>query len=329
MLSRVADNLYWMSRYLERAEHTARLIDVNLQQMLDQSPEYTSQRWKLLRASLSIPAASSEQIDDAYSMTRMLTFDTTQPNSMLSCIAAARENARQVREQISSEMWEHVNRLYLQIKGMDIEEVWYAEPHAFLASIKEGVQFIQGLTDSTMNHSEGWHFIRLGRFIERATATATMLDVYTSTFMHTQADQSSDTLGHMYYLSWVGLLRSCAAFEAYCKVYTAKIQPEQIVEFLLFNEESPRAIRFSVSMIQVALQTIARATNTRANKVERIAGRLRSTLEFDQIEEAMYDMHAYLENIQRQCSQIHRTIHQTYVAYPIDVALMARGAAQA
>jgi uncharacterized alpha-E superfamily protein len=329
MLSRVADNLYWMSRYLERAEHTARLIDVNLQQMLDQSPEYTAQRWKLLRASLNIPAASEEQVDDAYSITQMLTFDITQPGSMVSCIAAARENAQQVREQISSEMWEHVNRLYLQIKGADSEEVWYTETHAFLASMKEAGQFIQGLTDSTMNHSEGWHFIRLGRFIERATATATLLDVYTSTFLNTQPDQTSDAVGHMYYLSWVGLLRSCAAFEAYCKVYTAKIQPEQIVEFLLFNEESPRAIRFSASMIQIALQAIARATNTRANKVERIAGRLRSTLEFDQIEEAMYDMHAYLENIQRECAQIHRTIHQTYVAYPIDVALMARGATQA
>ncbi len=329
MLSRVADNLYWMSRYLERAEHTARLIDVNLQQMLDQSPEYTSQRWQLLRACLRVPVAEAEEIDDAYSMTQMLTFDASQTTSIVSCIDAARENARQVREQISSEMWEHINRLYLQIKRTTIEEMWYAEPHAFLASVKEGVQFVQGLTDATINHSEGWHFIRLGRFMERATATATILDVYTGAFLYTEPENASDAISHMQYLSWVGLLRSCAAFEAYCKVYTAQIQPEKIVEFLLFNEESPRAIRFSAAMIQVALQSIAKATNTRSGKVERIAGRLRATFEYDQIEEAIYDMHSYLENIQRQCSQIHNAIHQTYVVYPIDVALMSRGAAQA
>ena len=329
MLSRVADNLYWMSRYLERAEHTARLIDVNLQQMLDQSHEYTNQRWQLLRACSRLPVAPEADVDDAYSMTQMLTFDTAHTTSILSCIASARENARQVREQISSEMWEHINRLYLQIRRTTIEEMWYAEPHAFLASVKEGVQFVQGLTDATMNHSEGWHFIRLGRFIERATATATILDVYTSTFLHTASEHNSDALSHQQYLSWVGLLRSCAAFEAYCKVYTARIEPENIIEFLLFSSESPRAIRFSASMIQIALQTIAKSTSTRNTKVERIAGRLRSTLEYDQIEEVLYDMHSYLENIQRQCSQIHSAIYQTYVAYPIDVALVTRGAAQA
>ncbi|HEY4387601.1 MAG TPA: alpha-E domain-containing protein [Ktedonobacteraceae bacterium] len=327
MLSRVADNLYWMSRYLERAEHIARLIDVNLQQMLDQSPEYTNQRWQLLRACLSLPGASEGQVDDAYSMTQMLTFNTALPISIVSCIDSARENARQVREQISSEIWEHVNRLYLEIKRTTIEEMWYTEPHAFLTSVKEGAQFIQGLTDATMNHSEGWHFIRLGRAIERSVATATLLDVYTRAFLHANAANPSDAQGHTQYLSWVGLLRSCAAFEAYCKVYTANIQPAHIIEFLLFNAESPRAIRFSAVMIQNALQSIARATNTRTNKVERIAGRLCSMLEYDQIEEAMYDMHAYLENIQRQYAQIHNVIGQTYVSYPIDAALIARGTA--
>jgi uncharacterized alpha-E superfamily protein len=329
MLSRVADNLYWMSRYLERAEHTARLIDVNLQQMLDQNPEYTNQRWQLLRSCLRIPKVDQAQIDDAYSMTQLLTFDSTQPLSIVSCIDSARENARQVREQISSEMWEHVNRLYLRIKDASIEEMWYTQPHAFLTSVKEGIQSIQGLTDATMNHSEGWHFIRLGRFIERGTATARILDIYTRTFLNPEAEGSSDIASHAQYLSWVGLLRSCAAFEAYCKVYTARIQPENIIEFLIFNDESPRAVRFSSAMIQEASQSIAKATNSRTGKIERIAGRLSSMLEYDQIDEVMYDLHSYLENIQRQCTQIHNAIRQTYVVYPIDAALMTRGAAQA
>jgi uncharacterized alpha-E superfamily protein len=170
-------------------------------------------------------------------------------------------------------MWEHVNRLYLRIKDASIEEMWYTQPHAFLASVKEGVQSIQGLTDATMNHSEGWHFIRLGRFVERGAATARILDIYTRTFLSPESENSSDTASHAQYLSWVGLLRSCAAFEAYCKVYTARIQPENIIEFLIFNDESPRAIRFSSAMIQVASQSIARATNSRTGKIERIAGK--------------------------------------------------------
>ncbi len=329
MLSRVADNLYWMSRYLERAEHTARLVDVTLHQMLDQRAEDTRQRWRTLRTCLRAPLTDEEAEEDAYSMTQMLTFDVTNSTSIVSCVASARENARQVREQISSEMWEQINRLFLQIHRTTIGEMWESEPHAFLAGVRDGVQFIQGLTDATMSHSEGWHFIRLGRFIERTMATAVLVDVYTSAFLNAQDNTSSDAFDHMSYMSMVGLLRSCAAFEAYCKVYTARIQPEHIVEFLLFNADSPRAIRFAASMMQVALQGIARATNNRpAGRVERLAGRLRSSLEYDQIEDVMRDMHAYLENIERQCTQIHNAIYQTYVLYPIDVALISRGGSQ-
>ncbi len=326
MLSRVADTLYWMSRYLERAEHTARLIDVNLQQMLGQESEYAKQRWKLLRASLHI-SPLDDGVEDAYHVTRVLTFDPSNDASIISCIAAARENARQVREQISSEMWEQINRLYLRIKRTNIDEIWYAEPHRFLAGVKEGVQLFQGITDATMNHSEGWHFIRLGRFIERAIATSNLIDVRFSTLLKNQPDD--DSL-HLDYLECVGLLRSCAAFEAYCKVYTANIQQEKITEFLLLNAESPRSVRFAAAIIQTTLQAIARSTNTRRSGcIERLAGRFRAALDYDQVEDVMYDIHAYLENVRRQCKQIHNAIHQVYFVYPIDVALVAGGSAQA
>lgn len=327
MLSRVADNLYWMSRYLERAEHTARLIDVNLDQRLDQTAEDTNQRWERLLASLHIPPVENE-MNDAYSITEALTIDASNDSSIVSCIATARENARQVREQISSEMWEQLNRLFLQIKHTSMEDVWYAEPHDFLTSVKEGVHLFQGITDATMSHSEGWHFIYVGRFIERASATAALLDVH---FRALLQGQENDTSVPLDYLGWVGLLRSCAAFEAYCKVYTATIQPNSIAEFLLLNAEFPRSVRFAASMNQAALQAIAKSTNIRnAGRAERLAGRLRAALDYDQIEEIMYsDMHAYLENIQRQCTQIHTAIHHVYIAYPIDVALTSRGASQA
>jgi len=326
MLSRVAESLYWLSRYLERAEHTARLIDVHLNQMLDQAGGYENLRWQRLLRSLRTPMPSLEM--DAYSTTRLLTFDEANNSSIVSCIAAARENARQVRERISSEMWEQLNRLFLQVKQASMEQIWHAEPHKFLNSVKEGIYLFQGITDATMSHSEGWHFIRVGRFLERATASAALLDTHFSVFMTAQSEYYTEPLD---YLSWVELLRSCASFEAYCKVYTAAIRPAHIAEFLLLNPELPRSIRFSCAMMQAALQAISKATSTRnTGRAERLAGRLHAALDYDQIEEILNgDMHEYLENIQRQCALIHSGIYQAYIAYPIEVALTSRGAAQA
>ncbi len=330
MLSRVADNLYWMSRYLERAEHTARLIDNSLHQMLDHSAEEEQPRWRRLRSSLSTPY-SEEQIDSSFSITELFAFDYSNRSSISYAISTARENARQVREQISSEMWEQINRLYLQIKQTNIDELWYTNPNAFFSSVKEGVQLFQGITDSTMNHSEGWHFIRAGRFIERATATAILLDVHFQTFFEREQPDIQAAIDHLNYQDWVGLLRSCAAFEAYCKVYTAAhIQPERIAEFLLFNLESPRSISFAAGMLQTALQGISRTVhNRRPGRLERLAGRFHAGLEYDQVEDVTQDVHTYLANIQRQCSQIHNAIYQTYVAYPIEVALMESASPQA
>ena len=326
MLSRVAESLYWMSRYLERAEHTARLIDVQLNQMLDQAGGDTSLRWQRLLHSLRTPPPEADV--DAYSVTQALTFDASRTTSIASCIASARENARQVREKISSEMWEQLNRLFLQVKGISMEQMWFAEPHKFLNSVKEEIYLFQGLTDATMSHSEGWHFIRIGRFLERATATAALLDTHFSVFLTEQTEDENEPLD---YLSWIGLLRSCASFEAYCKVYTAVIRPAHIAEFLLLNSEAPRSIRFACAMMQGALQAITKATNARnSGRVERLIGRLRASLDYYQIEEILGgDMHEYLESIQRQCALIHSGLYQAYIAYPIEIALTSRGAAQA
>jgi uncharacterized alpha-E superfamily protein len=318
-----------MSRYLERAEHTARLIDVNLHQMLDNDSAREQPRWQRLRDSLSAPAAAG-QTDTSYSITESFTFETSNTASIGYAIASARENARQVREMISSEMWEQLNRLYLQIKETSINELWYAKPHAFFSSVKEGVQLFQGVTDATMNHNEGWYFIRVGRFIERASATAALLDVHFQAFLANERVDMPASTNYLHYQEWVEFLRACASFEAYCKVYTAaRIQPERILEFLLFNLESPRSICFAAGMLQSALQSIARATHIRrAGRVERLAGRFRAGLEYDQVGDVFQDVHAYLANIQRQCAQIHDALYQTYIIYPIDIALTEPTSAQ-
>ena len=327
MLSRVAESLYWMSRYLERAEHTARLIDVHLNYMLDQAGGDTNLRWQRLLRGLRMPLPEGDV--DAYSITQALTFDASNDSSIVSCISTARENARQVREQISSEMWEQLNRLFLQVKRTSMEQIWYAEPHKFLNSVKEGIYLFQGITDTTMSHSEGWYFIRVARFLERATATAALLDTHFSMFLTEESEDESES-EPLDYLSWVELLRSCASFEAYCKVYTAALRPARIAEFLLLNAEAPRSIRFACALMQGALQAIAKSTGARnQGRAERLAGRLRATLDYDQIEEILSgDIHEYLESIQRQCALIHSGIYQVYIAYPIEVALTSRGATQ-
>ena len=320
MLSRVADSLYWMSRYLERAEHTARLIDVGLNLMLDQTAVAAERRWGRLLWSLNAPAQLAGS-SDAYQIAQAMTFDASNETSIVSCIASARENLRQVREQISSEMWEQLNRLYLQVKGTRLDDIWNVSTHEFFRSVKEGAHLFQGITDATMNHGEGWQFMQAGRYMERAVETATLLDVYASEFLGQDGAEAS---GPRSYLDWVGLLKACTAFEAYCKVYTADLRPERIAEFLLLNAECPRSVRFAADVMQSAFQAISEATAPRrsSGRVNRLAGRLRASLGFGQIVEIMETgLHAYLNDVRRQCAQIHEAIVQTYVAYPVETAL--------
>lgn len=315
MLSRVADSLYWMSRYLERAEHTARLLDLTLNQALDQSPDIARQRWQLALASLRSPAPETLE---AYPVTQFLTFDTKNKDSLVSCITTARENARQIREQISSEMWEQLNHLYLGLRHSDINSI-YAQPHGFYGPIKAGSHLFQGITDSTLMRNEGWHFIQLGRSIERASATATLLDVHLGSLLN-QGDQTS--VGQDY-ISWVALLKSCTSFEAYCQTYTADLRPERIAEFLLLNPELPRSVRFAVDTIHSSLEALAKLSGARkTGRSQRLAGKLRATLDYAQVDEIIADdIHSFLQNIHRQCSLIHTAVQQQYIAYSVDTAM--------
>ena len=314
MLSRVADNLYWLCRYLERAEHTARLVDVNLDLMPDRSPQAIRRAWERVFLSLRLLPPVGAPLD-AYQVTQTLTFDTANEGSIVSHILAARQNARHVREQLSSEMWEQINRLYLFVKNCSLDDIWRSQPHEFFQAVKQGSHLFQGITDSTMNHGEGWYFIQLGEFIERASNVAALLKVHLAET--SQADQPVGSSEQ--YLEWAGLLRSCTAFEAYLKVYTADLRFKDIAEFLLLNENFPHSVYFSVTMMRAALNGIAEATDTRKNsQIYRHIGRLHAMLDYDEIDEVMAgDLHAYLDNIQQQCAQIHTTIYQTYINYAV------------
>ena len=315
MLSRVADSIYWMGRYLERAEHTARVIDVHLNLMLDPSPRTSWLLWDRAAAALRATITDPEKAD-AFAYARALSFDPKNPDSILSCLAASRENARQVRELISSEMWEQQNRLYLQVRRAADENIFEGQPQEFFQSVKEGVQLFMGITDATLGRNEAYQFLEVGRHVERAGSTAAIVDVYLGE-LSSISDAIEDPADP---LDWIGLLRCCTAFEAYCKVYTADLRASRIAEFLLLNAEFPRSARYAVDRVQACLQTIGAATdNRRAVRLNHLAGRLRAALDYAQIDELVgRGLRGCLEDIQTQCAQIHDALHQYYIIYAIE-----------
>ncbi len=286
--------------------------------MLDESATSADRRWKRVLAALGGPSNLAGS-GDAYQVAQILTFDSGNRSSITSCITAARENARQVREEISTEQWQRLNFLFHQVTRSKPNETGDVLPSDFLLAVIEGIHLIQGVTDSTMIHGEGWHFIRVGRYIERACATAMLLDLYYREFWGSQehAPEASE------YLEWIGLLRSCTAFEAFCKVYTADFSPDRIIEFLLLNAEFPHSVRYSIDSLRSAVEAIqGEGGKRRGAQLSRLAGRLQATLSFGQISEILsQDVGAYLQGILRQCREIHLTIYELYVNYSIQTAL--------
>ena len=314
MLSRVADSLYWMSRYLERAEHTARVVAVNLNLTLDRvAADGQSHRGRL---SDSLPAPPLEGLTHAF------TLDDPSPDlanraAIAACLTAARENARQVREQVSSEMWEQLNRLYMEVRDAPAES-WTTQTHEALTSVMEGVHLFQGMTDATMAHGEGWHYIRAGRFLERAGNTASMLTAHFEEFL----GRSDQPIAMEEFVEWVGILKSACAFEGYCRYYTADLQATRVAEFLILNADFPRSIRFAAGQVEGALKAIARHTGRSGGRAERLAGRFRASLDFAQVDEIMSGgLRERLRDIVRQCADIHAAMYETYITYPIAASL--------
>jgi uncharacterized alpha-E superfamily protein len=328
LLSRVADSLYWISRYLERAEHTARLIDVARELGLDRAAAVRSRAIDRLYNSLGLPALAAPQVradgirgpagaDGEQSLVTLALFDTSRRNSVAACVMAARENARQVREEISTHMWEQLNDLFLRVRNLQDTSLG-GRTHYVSRVVVEGVHLFTGITDATMGHAEGWQYLQAGRFLERAAATATLLDAF-------MVDKADDERAVLDQADWVTLLRSCSALEGYCRRYTADVRPERVTEFLLLDAECPRSIRFAATCLEAALRAIARYTGqTSGGRAERLSGRLRASLDYGQVDEILSDdPHAYLASVSRQCAQIHAAVYQSYISYAIETALPA------
>jgi len=312
MLSRVADSIYWLTRYVERAENVARFVEVNLNLLLD-SPTGTTQWDPIVSTTGDLPLFRDRYGETtAENVIRFLTFDANYPNSILSCLRSARENARSVRDVISSEMWQQVNSFYLMVTEVaqsrslsDLTTIL-----KFFEEVKLQSHLFAGVMDATMTHNEGWHFGQIGRLIERADKTARILDVKYYILLPSPNDVGS-TLDE---LQWMALLKSASAYEMYRKQGAHRISPMAVAEFLILDREFPRSVR---SCIMVAERSLHHITGTPIGNwripVERSLGKLRSDLDYITIEEIIHQgLHEFLDDLQSRMNEVGETIFTTF-----------------
>ena len=315
MLSRVADHLYWLSRYLERAEHTARLLESSVTLAADRTPESASREGvRILSALQAVDAQSAGQVDFA-----VLAVDLavgTREESLLACVSHARENARQVREQISGDMWEELNRLYLRLHAAREDRSWQEQPEDLFREVRHSVYLYKGMTSATMVRGEGWQYMELARFLERCINTSLLLDIHLREF-HSGLRTTVETTD---FVDWLSLMRSCASYDAYTRAYTAAIRPMSVIDFLVLNAEFPRSIRFAADRIEESLRRLSRLSGrSQPARVERLAGLLRASLQFVQVEELLHgDVLQTLEHVRRQCRLIHHATYQSYISYQLE-----------
>jgi uncharacterized alpha-E superfamily protein len=301
-----------------------RQLDVTMGLMLDTTGTSAETRWQRLMASLGKTGSAEkpsgmEWNGDLDAMARTLVFDSLNHASVTFCINGARENARQVREEISSEQWQRLNRLFHQMHSQHAQAQFRSSINDSLASVVDGIHLFKGVSDTTMIHGQGWQFIRLGRYLERSYATATLLEVYQPDLFQ---EKEQDHSGYQY-LELVGLLRCCTSFEAYCQVYTADLSPDRILEFLLLNRDFPHAIRYCVDGIRDAIEAIQRSGGRRPpEELTATIGRLHAMLSYTTVGEILAGQPgAFLHSIREQCMRIHEFIYRNYVQYSIQSAL--------
>jgi len=313
MLSRVAESLYWMSRYIERAENVARFIYVNTWLSLDLGSEYIEQ-WKPLLSASGDDAIFTEHYDQPtkQNVIQFLTFDARNPNSILSSVTGARENARIDRQYITLEMWEQINRFYLFLRGGAHDAARGIEAHQdFFAEVTTASHLFVGIMDSTMTHNEGWHFCRLARHMERADKTSRILDAKYFLLL-----PSVDAVGSPYDdILWTAVLRSTSAFEMYRKQFQS-ISPDRIVEFLVLDGDFPRAIRHCVLSADNSLRAISGTPKgTFRNAAEQQLGRLCAELNYVRVSEIMgRGLHEFLDDAQLRLNLAGEAIHNAFFA---------------
>lgn len=317
MLSRVADAIYWCSRYVERAENVARFVEVNLNLMLE-TPVGRREDWE----PLVLTSGDQEWFWSHYkeatpqNVAWFLTFDAAYPNSILSALTRARENAQTVRDIISREMWQVLNEFYLMVRDASKRAFSVDEMGAFYDSISmSGAQY-EGVSSATLSRGEAWYWSRLGRLIERADKTSRILDVKYYLLLPTKSE-----VGVAYdQVGWSALLESASALQMYRQVYHVTT-PENVTKFLLFSRSFPRSINYCISQAQESLLAITRnPADDIGGEAERLLGRLRARLSYDRPEDVMkLGLHEYIDDLQMSFNDVSGAIQKQYFDYEATV----------
>lgn len=315
MLSRVADSLYWLGRYIERAENNSRILDVNLQLTLDDEnsgDEAERLAWEPILATLEDLKLFRKlyAVTTADAVCEFLTFAKENPNSIRSAVAAARENARTVREYISSEMWERINSLYLWINSTGARQLFAGSTIDFYRHIVDYAHQFHGTTDATLTHGEGWNFLQVGKYLERADSTSRIVDLK----YHILLPLGEEVGGNVDIVQWQAVLKSCSAYEAYLKLHTGSIAPWTVAEFVLLHDGFPRSIRFCADQLDAALHRISGCDRAHfTSDAERLSGRLCSDLNYTTISDIFNTgLHQYLDRIQGRLLEIGGAMGKQY-----------------
>jgi uncharacterized alpha-E superfamily protein len=331
VLSRVADAIYWASRYVERAENVARFIEVNLNLMLE-TPITQRPSWR----PLVMTTGDHEFFDGSHgeasaeAVAWFLTFDPAYPNSILSSLAQARDNARTVREIISREMWQELNEFYLMVKQASRAPFRVGEMGDFLRRVKLSGIHYEGITNATLSRGEAWSFARLGRLLERADKTSRILDVkyYSLSSAAPASAEGAATLidSAVDQIGWGALLNSASALQMY-RQHHHVMSPKDVARFLLLNRQFPRSIAYCVSEAQLSLHAVtgtpvkssalkSAAESPRAHLAERRLGRLQANLSYTSIEDVMEQgLHHYIDGLQRSLNDVGDAIQTGLFGY--------------
>lgn len=314
MLARVADSLYWIGRYVERAEHMCRLADVMLNATLDRSAAATQV------ARIALAAVGDHNLAHArnpYDAALVLALDRADPRSIYACVAHARENARQVRDQITTETWERLNLIYLRMSDPAAARAFADGSQLFLHETIADLHLFKGAGDATMSHGEGWSFLLLGVYLERAQLIGALLEVVFG------GGRKRHPVSDHFALSCV--LRMGCALEPYLRTYTAEMQPRHILQFLTLDPDFPRSIRFCTQQIETHLAAIVRHAGAAGSaRPDRLAGRLRARLQYADMDELQAQgASPFLRTVLSECTAIHRSLYDAFVAYPLEDRLPA------
>ena len=325
MLSRTADCLYWMARYTERAENTARMLDVNHQtSLLPQPAEFLEQSWKKLLTISKLEGAFLSRYDviNRENVLDFMIYETSNPSSIVSCLYAARENARVIRGKITSEVWETQNTTWLELQRI-LQARHQSDPSRLLEWVKHRCHLFRGVLYGTMLKNESFYFINVGTLLERADNTARILETKyedQATLKDIDADKSPDegTDGEFFdFYHWAALLRSVSAFEIYRQIYSDQVTPKQVAELLIFNKQMPRSL---VSCVNELIPLISEVKNQQSKEIERLLGKLKASMDYSDIDEVFEQgLEEYIESFLERINHIADEFSNAYLI-PLAVA---------